>query len=449
MAIKYYISSLVLIASCLMLPTSLHAQARDTNSEAIALSLNTMVMFALERNNDLKAARERAEQMGYFVEEAKSGYYPQVRMNLQGGQEYKAPGSGRESNSLGKASLTMNQNLFDGYATRAEVSRRSELENSAMMEAETTKEELILQVTEYYLDVMRYQGEAAATEKFVTEIDKIVQTISELFEGGAISKAMFDYALSRQASAYVTLNEARSSFNDAVSNLEFLTGDLPEFFAVIPDRLSPDNLDRDFYIKLASQDNTQIKKVQSDLYAMKYQLRAEKSAYYPEVDLNFKAEQSNNDGGDVGRQRNLKATIDLTYDIFDGFNKDNRVRRVKSQIRELEYQDRQAFNELKKDINLAYNQLSSLQTAINSTVLEIRSNIALQRLNRENFKLGSINAIELIEGEERLNQAFKKKYQLENNLLRNTYSLLVITNVLKDTFFCASCTTDNINIAEE
>jgi len=404
----------------------------------VEISLSTMVLFAVDDNPDLLMAQERQKQMKFFIAEGRSGYYPQIEFNSEGGREYIEAGNPR-SNNLGKSSISLSQKLFDGYKTSSEVNRRLELKKSADVDLNIEKEKLIKEVMQYYLDILRAQNELKSTRTFVVEVDKIVATISDMFEAGAVGKAMLDYARSRQASAYVDLNQVESSLNDGISSLEFLTGPLPPFKAITPDQFHPNNIDKSFYIERASIENKFIKKNQVEIDAMQHQLRSERSGYYPDVEFRVKAEQTHDDGGDVGRNRTLKSTVNLTYNIFDGFNTKNRVGRVSGQIQELQYRDDKIFKELKKDIDLRYNQVSSLQNSIRSTNKEIRSNKALQSLNRENFKLGSINVIELIESEERLKAAYARKYQLENELYKTTYSLLLATSVIEESYFCDSC----------
>ncbi len=430
--IKSLLLTTILVTSCFI------NDAQSKEQEAVDLSLSTMVLFATDENPDLLMARSRQEQMEFFVGEGEAGYYPQISFNAEGGREYIERGNPR-SNNLGKTSVTLNQKLFNGYAIESEVNRRKELVTTAGLDIDIQKENLIKEVMEYYLDILSAQNELKATREFVVEVDKIVKTISEMFEAGAVGKAMLDYARSRQASAYVDLNQAESSLNDGVSSLEFLTGPLPPFKAIRPDQFHPNNIDKSLYVARASVENSFMKKNQVEIDAMQHQLRAERGAYYPSLEFNVKAEQTHDDGGDVGRGRSLKSTVNLTYDIFDGYNTKNKVGRVSGQIKELEYRDDKIFKELKKDIDLAYNQVTSIQNSIRSTNKEIRANKALQSLNRENFKLGSINVIELIESEERLKAAYERKYQLERELYETTYTLLLTTAIINESYFCGSC----------
>ena len=404
----------------------------------VELSLSTMVLFAIDENPDLLMAHERQRQMEFFIEEGRSGYYPQVEFSAEGGREYLETSDPRSNNS-GSTALTLNQKIFAGYALNSEVARRRDLKKSADIDVDIETERLIREVVGFYLDILRDQNELASTRLFVVEVDKIVGTISEMFAAGAVGKAMLDYARSRQASAYVDLNEVEASLSEGIRSLEFLTGPLPEFKAVVPDQFHPNNIDQSLYIARASIENALMQRNKVEIDAMQNQLRVERGAYYPDIEFRMRAEQTHNDGGNVGRDRSLESTVNLTYNVFDGFNTKNRIGRVTGQIKELEHRDDKIFKELSRDINRNYNQTVSLQNSIQVTNKEIRANKALQSLNKENFKLGTINVIELIESEERLRAAYSRKYELERNRYESIYSLLLTTAVIKEDYFCDSC----------
>ena len=412
--------------------------------EKVDLSISSIVLFALHENPDIGMAQEKAIQSEYFIEEAKAGYYPTLQMSASAAREYNNPASGAEAgksnvNNSGSLSLVAEQLLFDGFETVEEVRRRKELTEVAHYQTRGVINDVLNDAINYYLSIYRYQKTLDDMDNFITEVDKVVETIKQMYEAGAASKAMLDYAQSRRAFARTEYNDAMASLNDALSNLEFLTGRLPPFNAIPPDRLHPDKLDIDEYLDFAMDNNTNLKLNESDKMAMKHSLNIERSAYYPEVSFRMEAGQKNNDGGEVGPDKDVKALFSVQYEIFDGFARKNATKRTKSQIKELDIREEKIVNELKKQIKLYYNQIQSIKSAIESTQDEIVSNEALQELNRENFKLGTINLIELIEGEERLNAARIREHTLMSNLYLNTYQLLLEVGSLREQYFCDSC----------
>lgn len=416
-----------------------YADAGEETPQEFVLSLNTVVLFALQESPDVKMAKEREVQNEYFTDEASSSFYPQINLSANGGRQYNNPVSGKNTNNTSVTTLSVQQNLFDGFKTTEKVREREAMEDSAFRDTEIKKEKVISDATRYYLQLMRYQREEKEAKLFVEEINKVVGIVDDMYKAGATSKSMMDYALSRQASAHLRLNEARSSLKEARSNLEFLTGKLPDFTATDPDELSVENLDKEYYVNLISSNNNSVRKNKAEIEALEHKYESERSALFPSVSLKVKAERTYNDGGDIGPSENMSALLKLNYNIFDGFKNKSATARIKSQIKELDIKESKIIRELKKDVVRSYEQVLSIQEAITATDAEIKASIDLQALNFENFKLGSINVMELIEGEERLNDARTRRHKLVHDLFSSTYALLIKTGVLKDAHFCSTC----------
>lgn len=417
-----------------------NAQSEDADIE---LSLSTIILFAMDQNPDLKMARSRIEQMDFFIDEARADYYPKVEATFTGGFEHISPSNDESNNNVGRSGITLNQNIFDGFQTGSEVERRKELYETSNIDLNIEKSSLIIEVIEDYLSILRFSRTTERTSIFVERINEIVSTIDDMVEAGAAGKVMSNYARSRQAAAFVLLNEAKASLQNSVSNLEFLTGPLPPFMAKEPHYLAPEKLDKSFYVDMASVKSNLITRVGSEIKAMNHQLSAEKGGFYPTVGVSLEAEQTHDDSGDTGRLRNMKGLISLKYELFDGFEKKNRLNRVNNQLTELKYKEHKLLNELSRDIDISYNQIISAQEALRATNSEIQSALALQVLNKENFRLGEINVIELIEGEERLQGAFSRKYELEQQLYQNIYTLLITSSIMGESYFCKLCGENN------
>lgn len=408
-------------------------------SEPIKMSLSTIILFALDKNPDLQVAEQRVIQMNEFTNEARADYLPRVEVTFEGGRQYVKPAAGSSNSNFGEASVRLSQPLYGGSAITSEVNRRENVRDSVAFKGQSQKKQIILETVRLYLTVLRYQEELDKLNGFIREIDAIVANIQEMYTAGAISKVMNDYAGSRQAAAHLERSRAKSSLNDALSNLEFLTGALPEFRAVVPDELTPEKYEFDLYFELAENQNSKIKTNQAELRALKHKLNVEKAAYLPEVGLNVDAERSFNDGGDNGSANDVSASLTMRYEIFDGFLRKHKSNRVVSEIKELEFKNDKIVKELKKDLQLAYHQVLSSKLSLDSVRAEIKNSITVKILNAENFRLGNINAIELIEGEERLKDAYLKRHRFQFEMNLNKFKLLIDSTILNDEFFCLSC----------
>jgi len=410
------------------------------------ISLNSMVLFALHENPDINLLKAREEQAYHSIDEKKSEYYPQVTLDIDGGREFNSPSSGGAVNgssgttNTGGIKLSLSQMVFDGFKTSHEVASRKKLTEASDFRTKAGVESVINETVENYLKALRYQNDIAVLQDLLIDVERTVKTIEELFEAGAAGKVMLDYANSRLAFSTTELNRAQSSLNDAISNLEFLAGKLPpDFIALPPEELSPNKLDMQYYLKAVNESNHQVLASATEVDAMEDTLKAEKGKYMPEVNFNLLADQSHNDGGQIGTVREISAKLRLSYKLFDGGKRNAAVKRLRSQVNELESKKQQIAKDIRRDVKLAYNQIDANRSALILTDVEISSNLAQTKLNEENFKLGNINVIELIESNERLKDAKLKKNRLNYEMYFNAYSLLVLTNILKKEYFCETC----------
>lgn len=399
------------------------------------LALGDAILKGLNENPDVQIAAAQLDQTQLFVKQGKATYYPRVELSLKGEQQFNDPASGfsktvGHANIAHEKALTLNQLLFDGFATIEEVSRRKQLVTSAEIRAKGEEERVLLEIITHYSTIGRYQKTVVDAKNFIVEMQNITDKITLMEEAGGASKAQLDFAKSRLAFAKTELNTAISSLNDAMSNLEFLTGKLDPFQTQQLDDLRPDDKTIEFYMKLAEQNNTSILLNRSDKQALAHKLEVEQGAYYPSLNFNVEAREKYNDGGLIGWDTEGKATLQMNYVLFEGNARGAASSRVKSQISELDIRDRKNYVEVEKNIKLSYNQIRSIRETLKAVDDEISSNETLRTLNRQNLELGNINIMELIDVEERLYSARSRKQQILTDLIINTYTLLQQTGVM-------------------
>jgi adhesin transport system outer membrane protein len=448
MKLRIFFLSILFLALVLTVGTGVRASEKGEENP-IEMSLSTAVLFALNNNPEILMAEERIHQMGAFADEARADYWPRIEFETKGGREYLAPVPDQTTNNYGSTAVRMSQKLYDGYATTSEVNRRESVKDSTVIEASMKRNEIIVDVVKYYLDVLMYQYQVQTLESYNAELGKIVGNIKNMYDSGAVSKVMNDYAMSRLAASHQDLSKAKASLNDSISNLEYLTGNLPNFIAYSPDNLTPEKYTFDYYYELAENTHLSVMLNQKEMETMKHKLNVEKAAYLPSVDFNMSAEEKYNDGGDTGRSSDVKAYFRMRYEIFDGFLKDNKTDRVNSQIKELEYKNQKITKELRRDLKLSYNQILAAQSSLEAVHSEIINNITVKLLNTQNFEQGTVNIIELIEGEERLKDSYFKKHKLVHDLYVGKYMLLINSALLGVDYFCTSCSNQFDKVFED
>lgn len=416
----------------------------EEDKDTPVLSLNSIVLFALDDNPDVGMAKARKQQAIHNVGRAKSALYPRVDITAEQSEEYNSPAAGTNPvnpafSPSDRVSVILQQMIFDGRITANTIKQREQAVTGSDYDIAANTKDVLTTTVQQYLNVLKFQSTLRDNQEFIARLNDIRNIIQTTYEMGGSAKSDVEYAESRMASAESGLENVRSSLNDAMSNLQSLTGPLPEFIASAPDDLDPERVKLDEYVKLAQANNNEVLSNENDLKQMQYKLATDKGAYMPRVNFIMSGERTYDDGGYTGRDVNGKATLQLSYNLFDGFERKENIKRTQAQITEIEIKRRKIMDDLKKQLRLSYNQMVSLQTNISKTKAEISSSRALQELNRQNFEQGSVSLIELIEGEERLNNARSKLHQQESDLFLSAYKLLLQVGIMKKNFFCEQC----------
>ena len=408
----------------------------DKLNKGEPFSLENAIEMGLSKDPDLQISLEREKQTRFFTREGQSGYYPRVELNAKGEQQYNDPAAGftgrkGHSNLAGEKTLSMNQILFDGFSTIEEVHRRKQLEKSAQIRTRMQEEKTLLDIIKFYSQICQYQRTVVEAQNFIVEMKNITDKLQLMETAGGASKAQLDLAKSRLAFATTELNTAVSSLNSAKSNLENLTGPLPEILTHFPADLHLDKKDMDYYINTAKENNSNILLNRSEQQALRHRLSAEEGGDYPSLNFRMEGRETTDDGGLTKTTTQVKATVLLSYVLADGKERSSIKSRVKSQIEELNIQDRKNYIDMEKNVKLSYQQLLAKRQSLESIEDEIKSNESLRGLNRQNLKLGNINILEMIDVEERLYAAKARKQQSMADVTTNSYELLEQAGILQ------------------
>lgn len=411
----------------------------------LEFSLSSMVLFALHDNPDIGIVDAQKDQAYSNIDIARDPLYPQLSFGLEGAYSYANPASGTELqkksnvNWSNEASFDLQQLIFDGFAGANQVKRRRYEYKAAQHQLDTAVQGVVSETIGYYIDIYRNQRALKDIENFVEQVNKITNTISLREQEGAASQVKLEYARSRLASAKTQLTDTISTLNDAVSNLEFLVGKLPEFTLQEPDELILDDNVLNQFIDYGMNNSPSLMQNKASYEAQIYAVKSAEGAFAPQVDFTLSGSRTHDSGGEVGPTSELSGTFNLTYDLFGLMGRRATVDKQKAAANELLMTEKKLQKDLKRNIKQLHNQMTSNRQLLKETEEEIISNERLQDFNRQNFELGDIDIIELIEGEERLISAKRNKYDLEAELYRNAYELLLTIGYLDKNHFCQDC----------
>lgn len=402
----------------------------DGSTVAPVMGFEEIIELALANNPDINMALAREEQAEYLVKQGKAYKYGEADLVGQWGPEYNDPSANTDrivDTTPGRnVTLRITKLLYDGGVAKSELRRRQAVKRSTMLETRIITEDVLNDAVEFYSSVLQFQLARREAESFITEMQALTKKLSLMHEAGAASKVELDFARARLASARAETGNTIASLNDALSNLEFLTGDLPPFLAMAPFDVADLDLPRlDAYLEDGYKDNSELLLNRTNRNAENYRVRAERGKFRPQFNLELRSNVIADEGGHGDSRGNYEAKLNLNYLLWDGFSRRNGVNRAEARLRELQHEESRLLKELDRRIKLSFNQINAQQITLSATLDEIASNKELQRLNRKNLELGEINIIELIDVEERLFNAQADAHRIRSEIYRSYFELLL------------------------
>lgn len=288
------------------------------SSIASAETINEAVQYVLKTDPNMAAMIYKRRAIDQEVRQARAGYMPKVDFTYGAGAD-KNYEPDNESFAVKTSTLSLRQNLFNGFATRGEIRRHQSRANAEAYSLQGATEYAALQVAKVYLDVLRQEDLHKLAIENNSVHERIHDQIELRSESGVDEKANLDQVNGRVALAKTNLVITDINVADAKTNYQSVVGHLPEDLST-PDTLKtflPGSL-ADAQ-KLAVENHPTLKSADADVQATKEQHDVAKSAFYPIVDLEVDKHWDTNTDDRSGYQEDLQGMIRVRYNIFDGW----------------------------------------------------------------------------------------------------------------------------------
>lgn len=390
-------------------------------------SIDEVVRDVLSRNPAVNTVVQEVRSRTFEVEEAGSSYLPQVSVN--GGVGYESvnnPLRDAESEFYG-AGIALQQNVFDGFATRSEVARQDARLTSSKYEALATFENEALRATSSYLDVLRYKGLVELALSAQIRHQEIQAQMEERFSSGLASQADRSQVAARLALVDANLNAAEANLRDAQASFMRVVGYLPR----INEMSFPDQYVTNADLRITSElesalnNNPVLQAATSDVSAAQSQYTATKSAHYPSISLEAGYNHYEDIGGIEGTDQDAYVALRFQYTLYDGGARSSSTQYASHQINKAKAIRDNTHLQVMEAVRLSVNALESLRLS-----LEIQDNyVKMARLTRDSYddqySIGNRSLIDLLNAENELINAQRGKL---NTLFDLRYSEFRVLN---------------------
>lgn len=369
-----------------------------------ALSLRDVAQRAVLQSPEVTAKWHAFKAADEEIGVARGGYLPQVDLTAGRGKESLKPGQGqRDDYTRTGAMLTLNQMLFDGFATRNEVRRLSKARLVRYYELLEASEGTALEAARAYLDVLRYRELVRLAEDNYVQHKATHEQVLQRTQSGVGRRVDLEQAGSRLALAEVNLSTEVANLHDVSARYQRLVGALPPASFVTPDDLTsaqPSSsstalagLYRQNPTLLAAIENTE---------AARYDVAVRRAAYSPRVDLRASTDNTRNYLGADGRREHNVAEVVFTWNLFRGGSDRARERQYMEQ-RNLALDLREkACRDTRQTLLIAYNDVQRLRDQKGYLANQVKLLERTLAAYRDQFNIGQRTLLDLLDTENEL-----------------------------------------------
>lgn len=409
------------------------AIAALTPTTARSEALRDALAAAYLNNPRLDSERARLRATDEDVSRAQSGFRPVIQGSASTSRERLT--STPQSSSAGEAepwgySITLRQNVFDGFQTTNEVSETTALVKAGRETLRQVESEILLQAVTAYMDVVR-------DEAIVRIRDSNISVLTRELEAAETRRAVKEVTLTDVAQAQARRARAVSEADVAKANLkisraryERVVGHPANAVTMPPMKIRglPESIEVAW--QLSEQENPNLGTAMFREEAARHAVDRARGQLLPEVNLEASFDHQADTINGFSEQEEARITGRVSVPLYDGGEVRARVRQAKhthvSRIQDIE----DARAEAQANVTAAWSRLVASRGQVKSDTIQVDANrIALEGV-REEEKVGQRTLLDVLNAEQEFLDAQINLVTTRRDLVVAGYQVLASVGIL-------------------
>ena len=431
-----------------LIPLLLPAQKHWTLEECIS--------YALEHNIEIKSQELAVETKQVTLSESKWAYAPSVSAsnsyNLSSGRVLDPTTYDFIENQTvqgNSSSVSAGITLFSGMGNLHNLKRAKLDLQAALLGIEKVHNDVTLNVTARYLEILCAQENIRNTEQVVATLKIQEEKTAKQVEARKVTVADLLQIQSQLAEAENNVFTARNTYDVARLDLCQLLEieDYTSFETVSPDEALPENTtvpqEVDQVVD-AAMTLPQMKMAALDIDMAKRDIRIAQASYFPTISLSAAYGSSYSDARQKALQNtdgtyryeaypffdqykdnaNKYVSLSLNVPIFGGFQKRKAVRRSKIALQQAEYAKLTMEKQITKEVNQAWIDMRTAWEKCRSSQKYVAAATEAARQVERKYDLGVATVVDY-------NTALDNLIKANSQLLQAKYEYLFKTKLIK------------------
>jgi len=413
--IRYIIRWLGVIALssifCL-LPQELPAQQKGH-----LLTLEETIQMALERNLEVQLAKEEVSFAREQNKEARTGFLPKFITEYS----YRRPsetttkfgGVTFENEDKNQYRLTgrVQQPLFTGFETLSTYQLANMGLDVAEIQLERVRLDLILQVKEAYLEIVRAVRIREVAEQSVKQLEEGLRVAENFVKVGLRAKVDVLDAQTRLGQAELQLIRAINDIGVAKARLNSILREPIDTPFEVEDILSTEPYQRSYKAtrEIALQQRPELQEANKNVAIAEKEITLAQSDYYPDITLSAnyfrRGDEPNVDGSDNVDRENWDIVAGATWTLFEWGKTRYATNQRRARLRQAKDTLEQVKDRIMLEIKTGYLTLQAAGKGIRVAEKQVESAEENFRISQERYKEQVATATEVLDAQTRLTEA--------------------------------------------
>ncbi|MEO1241781.1 MAG: TolC family protein [Pseudomonadota bacterium] len=374
------------------------------NSVGVTSEFSAIVRQAVGRHPAFHSQVSALDETRAERRRASSALYPQLSTQFRGDYSIARDFGQNTDNAVEAlrpreqftAGISASQLVFDGGATFQRI-KSARARNSEFKNAISTRiNDLSLASLAAYHDYATHQALLSLGDAFILRHAKILDDVKERERLGAGSKADVTRAIARLAAAQARVAEIRES--KQLAEIRYL-----EFFGETPGILHRPSFDafavetRDQAVTAALMRSPEIAVASARADASQADYRAAKGARLPEVRVSVDAVKF--DLFDSGDDFDVRAGVNLNYNIFGGGARSADIAQAASRARQSQFGADQIRQEVARDAAIAFERAQGAAARLKALETAVVAHDETRELVLERYRVARGDLIDVLQAE--------------------------------------------------
>ena len=382
-------------------------------------ALKTVAQNAILNSPEVVSKWHNYKAAGEEIGVARGGFLPRVDATIGAGKESlkQPPLNVKDDYNRNGYVLSLNQMIFDGFATRNEVRRLDKAKLVRYYELLDASENIALEASRAYLDVLRYRFLNNLAEDNYVQHKATYEQLIRRTQSGVGRRVDLEQAGSRLALAEINMTTENANLHDVTARYMRLVNSQP------PNIAFPPSLAGEKYpnsqaeaIGILLKKNPALLAAVENIEASQYDIDVRRAAYSPKLDFRARTDNTTNYQGVTGDRVNNVAELVVSWNLFNGGSDRAREKQyIERKNISLDMREK-ACRDTRQTLAIAYNDVNRLRQQSGFVSLQVSQLEKTLDAYRNQYDLGQRTLLDLLDTENELLSARRSAVNVDMDL---------------------------------